>query len=678
MKRIFEPYTIKHFYIDNPDEAVLQGKKYFIVIWFKSIAIGHYWIEDSSEYPNAIKLRAFVLSIIKEYVSKKGINSSNWEASFMQGDYKNLGAFFDELILPDTSDIDSNNSLSVVVCTRNRAKALKNCIQALLSSSDTDFELIVVDNNPSDNSTELLVQEFKNVKYYLEPRKGLDIARNTGAYYATKNIVAYTDDDVVIHKDWIKALKNSFSNPLTMAVTGLVLPVSLETKTQYIFEKYWGFNRGYQPIEFDHGYFLSKLPYGVPVWDIGAGANMAFRKEVFDLIGLFDERLDVGAAGCSGDSEYWYRILAEGWNCFYNPAAIVFHQHRDKEEDLSNQLFHYMRGQVASLLIQNEKYQHKGNLKRLFRGLPEYYYHRIKNRLLKGNSEDFATIFTEIKGCISGWRFYQTVKNKQQKDPLRLPKLLHTENSNNSKVSVIITCFNYGQYLTEAIESVINQSYQNVEIIVVDDGSTDHTQTIIKQFPQVISICTNRVGLSAARNIGVQLSKGDYVVFLDADDFLYSNAIELNLYYFSLYPKAAFISGAHDRIDTNKNLLPVEEAIQKDSDQYASLLLGNYIAMEATVLYRRDLFFCFHFDTRLAACEDYDINLNISRHFPTFSHTTKIAAYRIHNTNMSGSKARMLNAIDKVFKKQQPLLINKAEETAFETGLNNWRTYYSR
>jgi glycosyltransferase involved in cell wall biosynthesis len=678
MKRIFEPYTIKHFYIHKPDEAILLGKKYFLVIWFKSIAIGHYWIEDSSEYQNPPKFRELVHSIIKEYHSKKGFFQSNWEESLLQGDYRNTCDFFEQLLLQTSSERIANNSISVVVCTRNRANALRNCIQALLASSDSDFELIVVDNNPSDNSTELLVQEFKNVKYYLEPRKGLDIARNTGAFYATKNIVAYTDDDVVIHKDWIKELKNSFSNPLTMAVTGLVLPLSLETRTQYIFEKYWGFNRGYQPIEFDHGYFLANLPYGVPVWDIGAGANMAFRKEVFDLIGWFDERLDVGAAGCSGDSEYWYRILAEGWNCLYNPTAIVFHQHRDKEADLSNQLFHYMRGQVASLLIQNEKYQHQGNLKRLFRGLPEYYYHRIKDQLLKGPSEDFNTIFTEIKGCVSGWRFYQTVKNNRQIDPLRLPGSFDTEIVPTAKVSVIITCFNYGQFLSEAIESVIKQSYQNVEIIVVDDGSTDNTETIIKQYPQVISICTKRVGLSAARNIGVQLSKGGFIIFLDADDYLYSNAIELNLYYFRLYPNAAFISGAHDRIDLSKNLLPIQEAIQKDSDQYRSLLLGNYIAMEATVLYRRELFFCFHFDTKLAACEDYDINLNISRHFPSFTHTTKITAYRIHNKNMSGSKTRMLTAIDAVFEKQKPLLLNQAEKIAFETGLNNWRNYYSR
>ena len=562
---------------------------------------------------------------------------------------------------------------------KKSCKALSNCIRALLASSDTDFELIIVDNNPSDNSTELAVKEFKEIKYYVEPRKGLDIARNTGAFYATKDIIAYTDDDVTVHKDWIKELKISFSNPLTMAVTGLVLPLSLEARTQYIFEKYWGFNRGYHPIEFDHAYFLANLPNGVPVWDIGAGANMAFRKEVFDLIGWFDERLDVGAAGCSGDSEYWYRILAEGWNCNYCPSVIVFHQHRDKEEDLKNQLFHYMRGHVASLLIVNEKYDHPGNLKRIYRRLPKYYYYRLKHRLLKGAQEDFATIFPEIKGCFSGWKFYRSVKNQQQKDPIRLPVNLNNDIivEPTSLVSVIITCYNYGHYLAESIESVINQSYQFTEIIVVDDGSTDDTQEVIKQYPQVISICTKRVGLSAARNIGTQISKGQFLVFLDADDYLYNNAIELNLNYFSIYPNSAFISGAHDRIDTKNNYLPNTAPIQKMEDQYRSLLLGNYIAMEGTVLYRRSLFFYFHFDTKLVSCEDYDINLNISRYYPSFTHTTKIAAYRMHQKNMSGNRTRMQQEINAVFEKQRKLLKNKEEEIAFETGLKNWSVYYA-
>lgn len=93
---------------------------------------------------------------------------------------------------------------------------------------------------------------------------------------------------------------------------------------------------------------------------------MAFRRQIFALVGNFDERLDMGAAGCSGDSEIWYRILAEGWMCNYEPAAVVFHYHRQELDSLKKQMYLYMRGHVMALLVQFAKYRHWGNLIRLF------------------------------------------------------------------------------------------------------------------------------------------------------------------------------------------------------------------------------------------------------------------------------------------------------------------------
>ena len=181
----------------------------------------------------------------------------------------------------------------------------------------------------------IVVQQFSNVKYVFEERKGLDIARNTGAKNAAHDIIAYTDDDVKIPEDWIRNIRGCFNNPLTMAVTGLVIPNEISTQSQFIFETEWGFNKGYSPVIFDHAYFLKHKEKGVPVWDIGAGANMAFRREAFNIAGLFDERLDVGVAGCSGDSEMWYRILAEGWNCSYFPHLYVYHEHRKTRKEFA-------------------------------------------------------------------------------------------------------------------------------------------------------------------------------------------------------------------------------------------------------------------------------------------------------------------------------------------------------
>jgi glycosyltransferase involved in cell wall biosynthesis len=211
---------------------------------------------------------------------------------------------------------------------------------------------------------------------------------------------------------------------------------------------------------------------------------------------------------------------------------------------------------------------------------------------------------------------------------------------------------------------------------VIDDGSTDDTTTLCHRFEKVRYVRTERVGPSAARNIGVQYSKGDFLLFLDADDLLYPNAIELNLYYFGLYPDLAFVSGAFDRIDDQGSYLPVEEAVVRAGENYRFLLQGNYIGMEATVLYRRGLFPRFHFDPLVIVCEDYDLNLRIARHLPVFGHTTKVAAYRIHKDNRSKNRKMMLRSALAVLAQQEKGLLNEEERSAWRLGVANWKKHY--
>jgi GT2 family glycosyltransferase len=139
----------------------------------------------------------------------------------------------------------------------------------------------------------------------------------------------------------------------------------------------------------------------MPAWEFGAGANMAFRRSVVDAVGLFDERLDVGAAGCSGDSEYWYRLVAAGWTCRYEPSAVVFHHHRRDMVGFRSQVFHYMRGHVAALMVQYERTGDRGNLYRAFVVLPRVYLRRSARRAL-GKSWSGTTLREEMLGAAAG------------------------------------------------------------------------------------------------------------------------------------------------------------------------------------------------------------------------------------------------------------------------------------
>ena len=94
------------------------------------------------------------------------------------------------------------------------------------------------------------------------------------------------------------------------------------------------------------------------------------------------------------------------------------------------------------------------------------------------------------------------------------------ERAEAALVSVVIPCYNQAHFLGEAIESVLAQTYPHLEIVVVDDGSTDNTGEVAARYPGVRYVRQENQGLAAARNTGLRHSSGDYLVFLDADDRL--------------------------------------------------------------------------------------------------------------------------------------------------------------
>ncbi len=243
-------------------------------------------------------------------------------------------------------------------------------------------------------------------------------------------------------------------------------------------------------------------------------------------------------------------------------------------------------------------------------------------------------------------------------------------------VSVIIPCFNHARFLQEAVESVLQQTYPNIEIIIVNDGSTDDTEQTAKSFEGIKYFYQPNKGLSAARNAGIKEASGEFLVFLDADDWLYKDAIFTNFQYLQRNPLAAFVSGAHDKVTSDKKF--ISEAVwQINSDHYLHLLQGNYIGMHATVMYRRHIFDEFLFDTNLKACEDYDLYLRIARKHPVVHHTHKLAPYRIHGNNMSSDISMMLDMVLQVHSRQERLLTTAEEKKAFQNGRRIWKEYYT-
>jgi glycosyltransferase involved in cell wall biosynthesis len=245
-------------------------------------------------------------------------------------------------------------------------------------------------------------------------------------------------------------------------------------------------------------------------------------------------------------------------------------------------------------------------------------------------------------------------------------------------ISVVIPCYNQAHYLGEAIESVLAQSYPYFEIVVIDDGSTDNTSEVAGRYPRVRCIRQDNQGLSAARNIGLRHSEGEYVIFLDADDRLLPEALEAGIECLKTHPECAFTFGSYRLIASDGSFLKQRRQPVVDKDSYAALLQRNYIGVPAVVMYRRAVFASVGgFDASVDASADADMYLRIARRFVVCGHEKVVADYRQHGVNMSGDPARMLRASLTVLRKQRRHIKgNKKYEEAYKAGTRNRRWRY--
>lgn len=232
---------------------------------------------------------------------------------------------------------------SVVVCTRNRTNELVHCLNSLLPLARTGAEVLVVDNCPADSSTHELVKQYPEMRYVYEPLPGLDIARNRGLRESRREFIAFTDDDAVVDPHWLERLLPNFEDPTVGLVTGLTLPRALATEAQLWFERTNQFSRGFHRQRFDWT-TINPISSG----RVGAGVNMAIRREILGRVGYFDEALDCGTfTGSGGDQEFFYRVLARGNRVVYEPSALVWHHHRRDWRSLRRVMFQYGTGVYA-------------------------------------------------------------------------------------------------------------------------------------------------------------------------------------------------------------------------------------------------------------------------------------------------------------------------------------------
>jgi glycosyltransferase involved in cell wall biosynthesis len=245
--------------------------------------------------------------------------------------------------------------VSVVLATRDGTARLAACLDSLLALEYPCYEVIVVDNAPRTAATaDLLRQRYaiSAVRYVREERPGLSWARNRGLLEARGDLVAFTDDDVVVDRFWLAELARGFGLGAHVAcVTGNVLPLELETPAQIWFEQFGGFSKGFERRIFDTGENRPDsplFPYAAGMF--GSGNNMAFRTTVLRALGGFDPALGAGSLVGGEDMKAFFQVITRGLRLVYEPGALTYHVHRRDYEGLRKQLYHYGTGLSGYLL----------------------------------------------------------------------------------------------------------------------------------------------------------------------------------------------------------------------------------------------------------------------------------------------------------------------------------------
>lgn len=246
-------------------------------------------------------------------------------------------------------------------------------------------------------------------------------------------------------------------------------------------------------------------------------------------------------------------------------------------------------------------------------------------------------------------------------------------------IAVVIPSYNHARFLAGAIDSVLAQTLPAAEIIAVDDASTDDTVAVAARYPAVrlLRQPVNR-GLSAARNLGAASANSRFVLFLDADDRLLPGALARSAACMAMHPGAAFVYGAHRRVDDA--LRPISGAIHipVGPRPFEDFLHTNVVGMIAAALFDRSILIAAGgFDPSLSACEDYDLFLRLARDHPVGCHSDPVAEYRIHDGAMSADMAQMARAARAVLDRHRPARGQRAAWRRYRRGRRAWAALYA-
>ena len=506
--------------------------------------------------------------------------------------------------------------ISVIIPVYNVENYLGACLDSVHNQTLTDIEIICINDGSTDNSLNILNEYSKKdsrIRIITKENGGQATARNLGIKLAKGEYIAFVDSDDLIEPDMLEKLyTKAKDNNLDLAMCKIA---TYDNHTKEIKDNVWyymlGVFRDFEKDIFTHKDTkeftcnIAVTPYNkiyknslLKDNDILFPEGLIFEDEKF----FFDVYLRAKRVSIVDEFLYYYRVNRKGStvdiskeNDYSDIIPITkqiretFRQTNNYEDYkilLSNRFIHL---QLARFSETSAKYREK-------------YFHLVKedlNEVLK-DPEIADNLESDVK-----FRVSKILKAKNYEEFKKLDE--------NKIFSVVIACYNTGKYLDECIKSVIGQSFSfgsNIQLILVNDGSTDNTKEICKKYQQlypdnIIYLYQENQGQGAARNLGLKYANGKYINFLDSDDKFSGNTFyKVYEFFEKYYDEIDFVSMRMFFFDKYEGQHPLNYKFEEDRIIDLTEMWDYPQLSASSAFFKRELFEKYRFPESLVNSED--------------------------------------------------------------------------
>ena len=402
--------------------------------------------------------------------------------------------------------------VSFVVVNWNGLDDTKVCIDSINKLNYTNKEIVIVDNGSIDGSKEYF-SSLKEIRFIsLAENTGFTGGHIAGRKAAKGEYLAIINNDLVLDKDWLNTCLETFSRHSDAALVG---------GRAYKWDKenpLFGSNNefySYQEIDPETGYTRTLLTGEEEcAVDSISGAALLIKQSSLKPVGYFDDQF----FAYFEEVDLIARLLRVGLKAYYNPAAYTWHKIAASTNTGGSFYLYMMHRNRYFYAVKNFDNKYLSQFLKNYRreAIIAYlrYFRNPRN--------------LDAKCRIKAYRWVRKNNKKIQASRAKVQKLGSAYNdklwqNERKDATIIITCYNYGEFVGEAIDTALNQSLQPKQVIVINDGSTDNSRKVIdgyKNNPLIKIVHKSNKGTVDTRNQGINLAKTYWTVFLDADDKL--------------------------------------------------------------------------------------------------------------------------------------------------------------